>query len=114
MADYGKDIINILLQAPQGLSVRKIVRHVYNAHNTFFEHVELEDVRRDVTAYLQRKSKTASSLIERTDTRGVYRLNLESADAQELSLKFTDEPVLQEDKPEVEDDTPDLFSGFTF
>lgn len=112
--NYSADILNILLQAPEGLSVRKIVRHVYNAHNTLFETVELEDVKRYVTQYLASRSKTSTSPIEHTGQRGVYRLNPLSSESRELMLQFQEEKEGDEDNSNnAEVDTSmDMFSDF--
>lgn len=112
--DYSADILNILVQAPEGLSVRKIVRHVYNAHNSLFETVELEDVKRYVTQYLASRSKTRRSPIERTSERGVYRLNPLSNECKELMLQFQEESDERdgiEGKQDI-DDSLDMFSDF--
>lgn len=113
MIDYSTDIYNILLQAPNGLPIRKIVRHVYNANTTLFDTIDIEDVKRNVTAFLARKSKTKSSPIERTDVRGVYRLNPNSMMAQQLMLNFQDDVTETEaeetKKPEIENTIPGLF-----
>ncbi len=109
--DYSKDIISILLRVPEGLSIRKIVRHVYNSHNTLFETADLEEIKRSVTQYLIRNSKTPSSPIERTTERGVYRLNEKSQESRELMLQFRE----QEDDPVKNvpptDTSLDMFEG---
>lgn len=101
------------MKAPEGLPVRKIVRHVYNAHNTLFGTVDLEDVKRYVTQYLASRSKTPSSPIERTDKRGVYRLNPNSNAAVELMLQFS-EQTEETQLPAVScaDESLDLFGDF--
>lgn len=89
--DYSKDIIDVLMRAPEGLTIRKIVRHVYNAHNTLFESADLEDVKRSVTMYLTTRSKTKSSPIQHTGQWGAYRLNPNSDFFRQMSLQFSDE-----------------------
>lgn len=114
LADYSKDIIDILLRAPEGLSIRKIVRHVYNAHNTLFETVPLDDIKRDVTQFLTYRSKSASSQIERTGVRGVYRLNPDSEVSQQLMLQFKEEEEKEQQTAVTEpskDTSLDLFAG---
>lgn len=99
--------------APDGLSIRKIVRHVYNAHNSLFETVDLEEVKRSVTQYLVSRSKTPNSPIEHTGERGVYRLNPRSEESQELMLMFReheDEPM--EPSMQQQDTSLDLFADF--
>lgn len=91
MSNYGDDILRILSQVPEGLPVRKIVRHVYNAHHTLFAEVSLDDVRRDVTRYLASRARAQSSPIEHGERWGVYRLNPNSDVFRTLRLQFSDE-----------------------
>ncbi|MCM1077979.1 MAG: hypothetical protein NC344_02760 [Bacteroidales bacterium] len=114
MADYSKDITDLLLRVPEGLPLRKIVRHVYNAHNTFFETIPIEDVSRDVASYLQRRSKTPESPIERAGPRGVYRLNPYSCESRQLMLQFKEqEETENEEKPfDTVDASLNLFEDF--
>lgn len=113
MADYSKEIVDLLLRVPEGLPVRKIVRHIYNAHNTFFDTIPIEDVNRDVVSYLKRRSKTPESPIEHAGTRGVYRLNPNSGESRQLMLQFKEQEESggQETGITVEDKSLDLFDG---
>lgn len=112
LSDYGKDIIELLLRAPEGLSIRKIVRHVYNAHNTLFETVSLDDVKREVKQYLTYRSKLPSSPIVHSGERGIYKLNPNSQESQQLMLQFKDESEIIEEMPENDIDTSiDMFEG---
>lgn len=89
--NYDSEILYVLKEAgAKGLSIRKIARHVFNSRNGLFETVSLDDVHRYVAWYLIRNSKSADSFIERTDVRGVYRLNLSNASRQ-LQFDFKDE-----------------------
>lgn len=101
------------MRAPEGLSIRKIVRHVYNSHNSLFETVELEDVKRDVTQYLASQSKNSSSPIERTSERGVYRLNPTEQTNIQLMLDFKEEEKKGEEEttPTSIDTSLDMFEG---
>ncbi|WP_277821234.1 hypothetical protein [Palleniella muris] len=114
MADYSKDITELLLRIPDGLPLRKIVRHVYNAHNTFFETISMEDVSRDVASYLQRRSKTPGSPIERVGARGFYRLNPDSGESRQLMLQFREqeEENAVEQHEEEQKCSPGLFDDF--
>ncbi len=100
---YDIEIIRVLTEAgTDGLSLAKIVRHVYNASNTFFETVVFEDVYRYVFSWLQKNTKSADSLVEKTE-RGIYRLNLNSKTSSQLFLQFVDqEEVQKEEKPQVD------------
>lgn len=89
--NYDSEILYVLREAgAKGLSIRKITRHVFNNRNNLFDVVSLDDVHRYVAGYLARNSKPKGSFIERTDVRGVYRLNLSNASRQ-LQFDFKDE-----------------------
>ena len=89
MTDYSQDIIDILLHAPDGLPVRKIVRHVYNKHNTLFSTIPIEDIRRDVSATLSQSTRKRNSCFERAGRRGYYKINIKRV--EELCLNFSDD-----------------------
>lgn len=89
---YDQTILQTLKEAgDEGLSVQKIARHVYNASNNFFETISFEEVHRYVQYYLLKNSKSSGSLIENTGQRGVYRLNKNSAELQQLTFLFVDD-----------------------
>lgn len=89
--NYDHEILFILNEAgTKGLSVQKIARHVFNNHTNFFESVSYDEIHRCVAAFLKRNSRTADSIIERTDVRGVYRINLFNTSRQ-LYFDFKDE-----------------------
>lgn len=89
--NYGNEILFILSEAGErGLSVKKIARHVFNNRNSLFDEIAYDDVRRQVACYLSRNSRTAGSIVERTDVRGVYRLNPAHVSRQ-LQFDFKDE-----------------------
>ena len=102
--DYDDKILRVLTEAgTDGLSVQKIAYHVFNASNTFFETVSLEEVHRYVQQYLLRNSKNSDSLIENTGVRGIYRINKNSSVSQQLMLMFSDEePETEESKPVID------------
>lgn len=88
---YDKEIIRILLEAGEdGLSVQKISRHVFNACNSLFSPIEQKDVHTYVQQYLIRVTKNKNSIIEKTQ-KGIYRLNQDNQETQQLYLQFTDE-----------------------
>ena len=89
----------------RGIGVQNIARHVYNMNSTFFSQPDFSEIHAYVQQYLLRNSKSAQSLIERTERRGYYRLNTSgSTDARQMLLQFREE---QEDNPE-EQPKPDL------
>lgn len=88
---YDKEIYQVLAEAGHhGISVQKISKHVYNAHNTLFTPIDFADVHNYVTQFLLRNSKDSNSIIEKTSTRGIYRLNFELRETQQLVLQFTE------------------------
>jgi len=106
-----KEILRVLAEVgTDGLVVRKISRHVYNACNSFFNPISFDDVNAYVTGYLARNSRNPNSIIEKTNIRGVYRLNLASKETQQLMLEFSDkkEDGVQQELPE-EDQSLSLF-----
>lgn len=100
MQKYNNEILRILVEAGnEGLSVKKIARHVHNACNTLFSTVSFDEVYTYVSQYLIRNSKNADSMIARTDVRGNYRINPRNEDSQQLMLRFQDECDEKEDTP---------------
>ncbi|MDO4159695.1 MAG: hypothetical protein Q4D41_04495 [Prevotellaceae bacterium] len=89
--NYEREILYILNEAGQkGLSVKKIAMHVYNRANGLFNCVELADVRREVNNFILRCSRQPDPIIEKTDTRGVYRISLTSGESRQLQFDFKD------------------------
>lgn len=72
----------------RGISLSNLTKSVYNLSHTFFFTPEYDDVYRQVQQYVYRNSKTPSSLIERMETRGRYRINKASKEAEQLFLTF--------------------------
>ncbi len=110
MQIYNNEILKVLAEAGNdGLSVKKIARHVHNAHNTLFSNVSFDEVYAYVGQYLKRNSKCADSIIERTDLRGVYR----NEHSQQLMLQFQDEYDEKESSQEAAvDQSLSLFDDF--
>ena len=90
--NYGQEILNVLCEAnKKGLSLKKIARHVYNMNNGLFDELTYDDVYRDVVSFIKRNSRDAGSLIQKTDVRGVYRLNHNATQQSQLMLNFRDD-----------------------
>lgn len=107
--NYDKEILRILTEVgDRGLSVAKVSLHVYNACNSLFTMVSYEDVHRYVAQYLLRNSKNRDSIIEKTE-RGIYHLNLKSAETQQLMLQFQDEAPEETVSPQTDDLSLSLF-----
>jgi len=109
--NYDREIFFVLNEAgAKGLSVKKIARHVYNRCNGFFDEMQYDDVRRYVGDYLNRNCKMADSIIERTEVRGVYRINMSSGYSRQLLLDFKeDDDVAEKREDDVEDRSLSLF-----
>ena len=107
--EYEREILRILIEAgSEGLSVQKLSRHVFNACNSFFNPVSFETIHTYVANYLSAQSKKPTSLIEKTERRGVYRLNMQLPETQQLRLQFSEQPV-EEIRPDIEDLSLSLF-----
>ena len=102
MTTYYKFIIDILLKmGDRGISLRNLVVNVYNRSCTFFFSPKYDDVYKYVQQYLLKNSRTPSSLIERMDTRGYYRLNKQSKVAEQLLLDYSQEENQEENRTGV-------------
>ena len=115
---YAREIFRVLAEAGEdGLSVQKTALHVFNACNSFFNEVSLDEVRAYVSRFLAANSRNPNSMVERTQTRGVYHLNLRSRQTQQLMLQFEDERTEEQDKesrPAAEDRSLSLFDEAPF
>lgn len=108
---YDQQILKVLTEAGErGIGVQAISKHVYNMNCTFFTQPDYEELRSYVQQYLLRNSKSAQSLIERTERRGYYRLNTTgSADAQQMMLQFREEQEPKEEEKPQQDLSLSLF-----
>lgn len=87
--NYDQEILRFLLEAgDEGIAVKKLALHVQNACNNLFNVVDFDDVYVYVRQYLMRNSKNPNSVIERTDSRGIYRINTNVSEGQQLMLHF--------------------------
>lgn len=109
--NYDREILYILGEAGyKGLSVRKIARHVFNNNNSFFDNVSFDDVYRYVSSYLKRNSKSRESVVEKTEVRGVYRINMSSVMFRQLQFDFREDvPDAGSENKEIEDRSLSLF-----
>lgn len=109
--NYDHEVLRILAEAgDNGLSIKKIAMHVYNRVNGLFCTVDLDEVRRQVANYITRSTRQPDSIIERTEERGVYRINLKARETNQLQFDFkeyTDEPA--EEKNDCVDTSLSLF-----
>ena len=107
---YEKQILQILTDVGEkGIGVQQLAKHVYNMNCTLFSQPDLLEIRTFVQQYLLRNSKSAQSLIERTDRRGYYKLNTQNnADARQMVLEFREHRVTAEEDAEDEKPQCDL------
>lgn len=107
---YEQEVFRVLTEAgEEGLAVQKIALHVYNACNSLFNPVSYEEVYAFVSRFLIAKSRMPHSLIERTAHRGVYHLNFNLKETQQLVLQFKQETDVEEPKAPSVDMSLSLF-----
>ena len=106
---YDQQILDILTAVGEkGISVQLLAKHVYNNNLSFFYTPNLEEIRAYIQQYLLKNSKQPSSLIEKMERRGYYRLNTQNnPDARQLLIDFREES-LTSDKEERPDTNVDL------
>ena len=99
---YEQEIFRVLTEAgEEGLAVQKIALHVYNACNSLFNPVSYDEVYAFVSRFLITKSRMPHSLIERTAYRGVYHLNFNLKETQQLVLQFKQETDADVEEPKA-------------
>ena len=91
MATYDEQIITILAKAgEQGMSVKKVSMQLYNINCTLFSTPDFNDIHKYVQQFLFRNSRLSQSLFC-NEARGIYKLNPNSARAQQLALIFAEQ-----------------------
>lgn len=89
---YEQDILKVLYEAGNdGLPIKKIARHVYNANNSLFEEASYDDIYKAVISIISKYKKNKNSVIESTGQWGHYRLNTSSNISRQLMLDFEKE-----------------------
>lgn len=107
--NYEQQILRILMEAgPQGLSVKKIARHVFNENNGFFCEVDYDTVHQLVRQYLQRQCAQRNGMVRRV-SHGVYQLNTKTEEATQLLLQFKEADEDDSATPQAEDQSLSLF-----
>ena len=95
--NFDQEILRILTMAgTAGLKTEKVARHVYNACNTMFTPLDYKEVHAYVAQYLIKTSKDPMSVIEKSEKHGVYRLNFNAKQTQQLLLNFLPHEPIQE------------------
>ncbi|MDR0186814.1 hypothetical protein FIN92_09620 [Prevotella brunnea] len=89
MERYKEEVIRVLIEAgANGLPVRKISCHVFNACNSFFFPISPDDVHLYVRSYLYRTSLIPNSEVIRIK-RGRYKIN-----PQNIMVKLAKQSLL--------------------
>jgi len=100
---YEQDILNLLVEVGDvGLPLMSIVKHVFNAHNTFFEPVKEQNVYQSVRSYMIRNSSSKYSLFIKGEDKK-YRLNPNSSKISALKLHFIEDEEDNVEKKEIEE-----------
>ena len=109
MATYDEQIITILAKAGErGMSVKKVSMQLYNINCTLFSTPDFNDIHKYVQQFLFRNSRLSQSLFC-NEARGIYKLNPNSARAQQLALIFAEDTDNEDDDEEQSRNTsPDL------
>lgn len=93
---YDRLIIEILMEAgSDGLTVRKVSRHVFNAVNGLFDEADIEAVHKLVRAFLLRHSKGGVSPALDRPKHGSYALNRRTAAGRALIERLLSEETDQ-------------------
>nr|MBP7472753.1 hypothetical protein [Prevotella sp.] len=110
---YDQEILRVLtLAGKDGLKTSKIAHHVFNSCNSLFDEVSYKEIHGYVSQYLIRNSKNQDSIIERTDCRGIYRINFKNKVSQQLLLKFSTKNLsadIEQDDKEIIDNSLSLW-----
>ena len=110
---YEKQILSILLDVgAQGISVKKLAKHVYNHYCTLFFTPDFEEIYRSVQYYLRSQAAKPQSPIEHAKKWGHYRIKArQAATVRELFLDF-DAVDNDEEETKGTDMSLNLFDNF--
>ena len=88
--DYKNELLHVLAEAGEdGLSLMKIVKHVYNSNASLFETPNFEKMYNDLAQYLSKQSKMSDGIVKRNGVRGVYVLNEGWSGYRQTMLDFS-------------------------
>ena len=89
--DLEADILQVLAEAgTEGLSVRKVARHVYNARHTMFDDLDYGSLHASVSRYLRYHADSKKSIIIHSAKRGHYTLDPKKPLVTQLKINFED------------------------
>ena len=107
MATYDEQIITILAKAGErGMSVKKVSMQLYNINCTLFSTPDFNDIHKYVQQFLFRNSRLSQSLFC-NEARGIYKLNPNSARAQQLALIFAEQSDNEDGAEDSENEDDD-------
>ena len=107
MATYDEQIITILAKAGErGMSVKKVSMQLYNINCTLFSTPDFNDIHKYVQQFLFRNSRLSQSLFC-NEARGIYKLNPNSARAQQLALIFAEQSDYEDGAEDSENEDDD-------
>ena len=99
-----QEILRLLtLAGEKGLKIEKVARHVFNSCNTMFSPLDYKEVHAFVSQYLIKNAKDPTSIIEKVEGHGMYRLNAKAKLTQQLMLEFA--PHEKEDEGDNQDES---------
>ena len=108
--NYEQQILEVFTQVgDKGISIHLLSKHVYNMNVSLFSTLDIEEIKTYVRNYVARNSKSSTSLLEKTDRWGYYRLNTrKNTTARQVvqSFRCPQEPFQEEPAPEERQ--PDL------
>ncbi len=82
-------ILKILTEAyPQAMPLRRIALNVYNITNTLFDPQDKDHIYSLVAEWLRTESMKRGGTVMKAETKGWYKLNAASPQAQQLLLEF--------------------------
>ena len=77
---YEQEIKELLFEAgKEGLSAKKIARHIFNKHNGLFETTPYDEVYKAVQYCIAKNNKSAKPFIEKAERWGYYKLTEKSS-----------------------------------
>ena len=86
---YEQEIKELLFEAgKEGLSAKKIARHIFNKHNGLFETTPYDEVYKAVQYCIAKNNKSAKPFIEKAERWGYYKLTEKSSHDTQLLLQF--------------------------
>ena len=86
---YEQEVKELLFEAgKEGLSAKKIARHIFNKHNGLFETTPYDEVYKAVQYCIAKNNKSAKPFIEKAERWGYYKLTEKSSYDTQLLLQF--------------------------